>query len=64
MERVGEVAYELEFLVDSKVHNDFHVSCFQKALGHRVVPSVTLPPLDDEGKLIFVPKANLDVRER
>ena len=62
--RVGEVAYELELPADSKVHNVFHVSRLKKALGHNVVPSVVLPPLDDEGKLILVPEAILDTRER
>ena len=62
--RVGEVAYELELPVGSKVHNVFHVSRLKKALGHNVVPSVVLPPLDDEGKLILVPEAILDTRER
>lgn len=31
--KVGEVAYELEFLESSMIHNVFHVSCLKKALG-------------------------------
>lgn len=58
------MAYELELPTDSSVHNVFHVSRLKKALGHHVVPSTTLPPLNDEGKLILVPKAILDVREK
>ena len=61
---VGEATYELELSVDSKVHNIFHVSHLKKALGHHVVPSIVLPPLDDEGKLILVPETILDVREK
>lgn len=59
--RVGEVSYELEFLDDYRVHNVFHVSHLKKALGHHVVPSTTFPSLDDEGKLILVLDAILDV---
>ena len=42
----------------------FHVSRLKKALGHNVVPSTVLPPLDDEGKLILVPEFILDSREK
>ena len=62
--RVGEVAYKLELLVDSKVHNIFHVSRLKKTLGHHVGTSTILPPLDDEGKLILIPEAILDFREK
>jgi hypothetical protein len=31
--RVGEVAYEMELLEGSRIHNTFHVSCFKKASG-------------------------------
>ena len=61
---MGEVAYELEFPADSKVHNIFHVSCLKKALGHHVDPFVVLPPLDYEGKLILIPETILDFREK
>ena len=64
LRRVGEVAYELELPAESRVHNVFHVSRLKKALGHRVVPSTVLPPLDDEGKLILVPESILEYRER
>ena len=61
---VGEVAYKLELSGDNKVHNIFHVSHLKKALGHHVAPFVVLPPLDDEGKLILIPEAILDFREK
>lgn len=32
IKRVGEVAYELELLEESKIHNVFHVSCLEKAM--------------------------------
>ncbi|XP_059075241.1 uncharacterized protein LOC131875201 [Cryptomeria japonica] len=62
--RVGEVAYELELPTDANVHNVFHLSCLKKAIGHPVIPSTVLPPLDEEGKLILVLEAIIDSRER
>lgn len=61
VKRVGEVAYELDLTVDSKVHNVFHVSRLKKALRPQVTP-IDLPPLDDEGKLILIPEVILDSR--
>lgn len=62
--RVGEVAYELELLGDSRIHNVFHVSCLKKAVGQQIVPSESLPPLDDEGKHILVPEEVIETQER
>jgi len=42
----------------------FHVSHLKKALGHNVTPSVKLPPLDEEGKLILVPEAIIHTKDR
>lgn len=64
IKRVGVVAYELELPSSSKVHNIFHVSRLKKALGHNVVAASQLPPLDEEGQLVLIPKEILDSRER
>jgi len=53
--RDGEVAYELELLEGSKIHNVFHVSYLKKALGQQITTSPNLPPLDEEGQLVLTP---------
>ena len=58
------MAYELNLSGKRRVLNFFHVSCLKKALGHQIVPSTVLPPLDDEGKLVLVPEAIIEFRER
>ncbi|XP_059075298.1 uncharacterized protein LOC131875243 [Cryptomeria japonica] len=62
--RVGEVAYEIELPEGSRVHIVFHVSRLKKAIGQGVVPSADLPLLDEEGRLVLIPTAISDVRER
>ena len=58
------MAYELDLSAESIVHNVFHVSCLKKALGHQIVPSIVLPPLDDERKVVLVLEAIIEFRER
>ena len=48
----------------SKIHNVFHVSWLKKVIGHHILVSDTLPPLDDEGKLVLIPKKISRTRER
>ncbi|XP_057870687.2 uncharacterized protein LOC131077252 [Cryptomeria japonica] len=62
--RVGVMVFKLELLVSSRVHNVFHVSRLKKAVGHNVIVSSDLPPLDEKGELVLVLDAILDVTER
>ena len=64
IQKVGEVAYELELLEESKIHNVFHVSSLKKTLGQHIAPSTELPPLYDEGLLVLILEQILQVRER
>jgi hypothetical protein len=61
IQRVGEVACELDLSEGSKIHNVFHVSCLKKALGQQVTLSVELPPLEEEGKLVLVHEEVLEI---
>ena len=61
---VGEVAYELELPIGSKIHKIFHVSCLKKAIGQHVVATMDLPLIDVEGHLVLQPEAILDTSER
>ena len=38
VQKIWDVAYELELLDGSKINNVFHVSCLKKALVQKIVP--------------------------
>ena len=61
IQKVGEVAYEIELLEEIKIHNVFHVSSLKKTLGQHIAPSTEFPPFDDEGLLVLIPERILQV---
>ena len=64
IQKVGEVSYQLELPMGSKVHNVFNVSCLHKSMGKHISVSYTLQPLDYEVKLVLIPNKVLRTRER
>lgn len=62
LRNVGDVAYELELLEGSKIYNTFHVSLLKKVVGQHDISSTILPPLDDEGRLVLIPKKLLETK--
>lgn len=64
LRRIREVAYEIELLENSKIHNVFNVSRLKKVPRQQVNPCIELTPLDDEGKLVLEPEVILDKHER
>jgi len=64
LEKVEEIAYELELLEGRKIRNVFHVSCLKKAFGQQDTSSSEFPPLDKEGQLVLVSEEVLEMRER
>jgi hypothetical protein len=64
VQRVGEVAYDLELPEVSKIHNVLHVLCLKKEVGKHVTTSLDFPLLDEEEQLVFILEEILEVMER
>ena len=64
IQKIGEVTYELELPIGSKIHNVFLVSCLNNVIGQNISVSNTLSPLYDEGQLVLIPEKRLKTRER
>jgi hypothetical protein len=62
--RISHVAYGLELLDISCIHNVFHVSCLKKVLGQHQKVKTMLPMLDEEGRIILEPEAIIATREK
>ena len=53
--KISRVAYALELLATSHIHNVFHVSCLNKLIGQHQKEQTMLSLLDEEGRIIFKP---------
>ena len=62
--KISHVAYGLDLLDKSRIHNVFHVSCLKKVVGQRKKVQTLLPLLDEEGRIILEPEAIIASRER
>jgi hypothetical protein len=64
LQKIGTMAYKLEFPASSRVHPVFRVSCLKKAIGDKIPIETILLELDEEGKIILEPEAITDTRIR
>ena len=52
LQKIGTMAYKLDFPESSRVHPFFHVSCLKKVIGDKIPIQTIFPKLDKEGKII------------
>ena len=60
LQNIGFVSFKLELPPPSHIHLVFHVSCLKKVIGINIIAQIFLPELDNEGSIIFKPKAILN----
>ena len=60
LQKIGSVAYKLEFPPSSRIHLVFHVSCLKKVIGTNMRAHNILPELDKDGSIILEPEAILN----
>lgn len=63
IQKIGKVAYKLQFPDTVKIHPVFHVSQLKKHLGAKALPSPYLPVVNNDGTLKTAPAMVLQVRQ-
>ena len=61
LQRIGSMAYKLEFPPSSHVHLFFHISCLKKITDDKISVQTILLEIDEEGKMVPRPKTILDI---
>jgi hypothetical protein len=51
LERIGSMAYKLEFPPSSRIHLVFHVSCLKKVIENKIPLQTIFPEINEEGKI-------------
>ncbi|XP_070029566.1 uncharacterized protein [Nicotiana sylvestris] len=62
LQKIGSVAYYLEFPLRSQIHPIFHVSKLKKSVGPFIVPQQQPSSCNDNGRVLVQPVAILDRR--
>lgn len=63
LQRVGTVAYKLQLLPGTQMHDVFHVNQLKKHLGTSAIPNPKLPLVTASGKIKMAPAAVLQRRQ-
>jgi hypothetical protein len=62
LQRIGSMAYKLEFPPYSCVHPVFHVYWLKKVIRNKIPVQTILPEINEEGKIILEPKTILETK--
>jgi hypothetical protein len=62
LERIGSMAYKLEFPPSSCIHLVFHVSCLKKVIENKIPLQTIFPEINEEWKIKLEPKTILETR--
>jgi len=62
LERIGSMAYRLEFPPYSSIHLVFHVSFLKKVIENKIPLQTIFPEINEEGKIKLEKKTILEIR--